>query len=198
MAHRLLPTRYPMFHHGKAFAAVNVLIITMVILVHNQQWPPVPSALPRFNEDLFGDTLPEAATARLGTIRWRHSALIHFAAMLPGEKNVVSAGDDNTIRVWDFPSGKEVWRIRERFDDLGKSFVVIGGGYWWRGPRVAISPDGSTVATNVGGPIRLFQVTTRKSLGTLGNVLPNKNTAVAMAFAPDGRHLVPRQSLIDG
>src|SRR5438132_6294998 len=62
-------------------------------------------------KDLYGDPLPPGAVARLGTVRWRHGALVTFAAFLPDGKSVVSAGDDGYIRLWEFPSGKEIRRI---------------------------------------------------------------------------------------
>src|SRR5438105_3988581 len=61
--------------------------------------------------DLHGDPLPKGAVARLGTTRWRHGDIVLFAAFLPDGKSVVSVSDDRYIRVWEYPSGKEIRRI---------------------------------------------------------------------------------------
>jgi RNA polymerase sigma factor (sigma-70 family) len=61
--------------------------------------------------DLHGDPLPDGAAGRLGTVRWRHAGLTTFAAFLPDGQSVLSTGMDNTIRTWEYPSGKELRRI---------------------------------------------------------------------------------------
>src|SRR5262245_5250884 len=61
--------------------------------------------------DVHGDPLPAGATARLGTVRFRHDATIVFAAFLPGGKGVVSASEDGVVCAWEYPSGKEMRRV---------------------------------------------------------------------------------------
>src|SRR3954454_20821417 len=68
-----------------------------------------PSQQP--TKDLHGDPLPDGAIARIGTVRWRHSDVVAFAAFLPDSKKVICASMDGVIRLWDFPSGKELRRI---------------------------------------------------------------------------------------
>ena len=62
-------------------------------------------------KDQHGDPLPAGAVARIGTVRWHHDSYVDFASFLPDGKRVITVGDDMTIRVWEFPSGKEVRRI---------------------------------------------------------------------------------------
>src|SRR5262249_1940717 len=67
--------------------------------------------------DLHADPLPAGAVARLGTLRWRHAGQTTFAAFLPDGKTVLSAGADFTLRVWEYPSGKELRRISAPVDE---------------------------------------------------------------------------------
>src|SRR5262245_66096694 len=62
-------------------------------------------------KDVHGDPLPPGAVARLGTLRFRHSGTILFAAFLPGGKSVSSVSNDGVICVWEFPSGKAIRRF---------------------------------------------------------------------------------------
>ena len=100
-------------------------------------------------QDPAGDRLPSGAVARLGTTNWRHATVVRFAGFLPDGKAVVTA-DDETIRVWEFPSGKEIRRIDLPFAadptrrgpggvPLGVQTVVSSG-------LVALSHDGNIVA----------------------------------------------------
>jgi WD40 repeat protein len=61
--------------------------------------------------DLHGDPLPAGALARLGTTRWRHGANITFIAYGADGKTLFTAGQDNTVRLWDLATGKEIRRF---------------------------------------------------------------------------------------
>src|SRR5262245_16211488 len=62
-------------------------------------------------KDLHGDPWPAGAVARLGTLRWLHEGTCLSAAFLPDGKSVVTTCTDRTIRVWEYPSGKERRRM---------------------------------------------------------------------------------------
>src|SRR5262249_50866085 len=84
------------------------LLLTAVLLT------AVPAAAqPPAGKDQHGDPLPDGAIARLGTLRWRHEGNVTFAALLPGGGEVLTVGLDQTIRVWDCPTGKEVRRFEK-------------------------------------------------------------------------------------
>src|SRR5437867_4341936 len=64
-------------------------------------------------QDQPGDALPPGAVARLGTTRWRHGGTVLLASLLPDGKTVVTVSEDRTVRLWEFPSGKELRRLAQ-------------------------------------------------------------------------------------
>src|SRR5947209_3949515 len=64
------------------------------------QDPSKPAPPGKAHLDLRGDPLPEGAVARLGTLRWRHADTVTFVAILPDGKAVLTAAQDNTVRLW--------------------------------------------------------------------------------------------------
>jgi WD40 repeat protein len=155
--------------------------------------------------DRHGDPLPAGAVARLGTVRWRHAGLTTFAAFLSDGKTVLSAGADQTIRIWEYPSGKELRRISSPVDERRSSDSGRGFAFPVAFP-VALSPDGKTVAASFkSNEVGIFDAGTGKELQTLtltppivGNrgVVPVRN----LVFSPDGQQVavlgyVPKRGL---
>src|SRR5439155_22596112 len=64
-------------------------------------------------KDQSGDPLPDGALARVGTTRWRHGGVVILASMLPDGQTVVTVSADRTVRLWEFPSGKELRRLAQ-------------------------------------------------------------------------------------
>src|SRR5262245_36629501 len=56
--------------------------------------------------DRYGDPLPRAAVARMGTLRLRHGGAINFVGYAAGGKVLLSAGDDGAVRTWDAATGQ--------------------------------------------------------------------------------------------
>jgi hypothetical protein len=106
-------------------------------------------------EDLYGDPMPAGAVVRMGTTRWRHGGGVCFAAMLPNGKRVLTAGFDKTIRLWEYPSGKEIRRIGDaNVDDAvdwkaGQFFQPV------QPTQVALSRDGKLEAESFDGNINV-------------------------------------------
>jgi WD40 repeat protein len=145
--------------------------------------PPLPVA-----RDLQGDLLPDGASARLGTTRWRHGGVTGFVAFLPDGKSVVSFSVDRVFHVWEFPSGKEIRRFGPGVD------APLPLPVRWRSTEVpvALSDDGKVLAFHISEvEIQLYDVATGKKLATL----EQGGHLTSLAFSPDGRHLAVRDMI---
>jgi RNA polymerase sigma factor (sigma-70 family) len=149
--------------------------------------PPGPgvAAQPPVAKSLEGDALPDGASARLGTTRWRYGGLTGFVAFLPNGKRVVSASNDRVFHVWEFPSGKEIRRFGPGVD------APLPLPARWRSTEmpVGLSGDGKLLAFHVhDAEIQLYDVATGKKLATLAQEGQLSN----LAISPDGRHVAVR------
>jgi WD40 repeat protein len=141
-------------------------------------------------KDQYGDPLPAGAVARVGTIRWRHDGRVGFAAFLPGGKTVLTAADDYTLRVWDFPSGKELHRFGSPAQESGPHLLVAA----------ALTPDGKTFATYFADrgtrprdpAVYLHDVVTGKELRKLEMT---DASVLALAFSANGE-MLDRKSVV--
>lgn len=88
----------------RIFSLISVPLLAMAASAQQ----PAPRA------DAFGDPLPAAAIARLGTSRLRHGAAVDTVQFIAGGKRLLSAGQDGTVRLWEPQSGREVQRFPGR------------------------------------------------------------------------------------
>jgi WD40 repeat protein/beta-lactamase regulating signal transducer with metallopeptidase domain len=154
--------------------------------------------------DRLGDPLPAGALARFGTIRMRHGAEVTFVAFGPGGKTLLTAGRDNTIRLWDRDSGKELRRFaaprptpvkqpegkgKAKADaDVVMEFMASGGNDGGNS-RIAVTADGKILAVSRGNVIQLYNVETGESLRQIQGKARGYNT---LLFSPDGKTLAAR------
>jgi WD40 repeat protein len=145
--------------------------------------------------DRHGDPLPAGALARLGTLRWRHAAAVTFVAFLPDGKEVLTSGLDNTVRVWERDTGKELRRIdlpsnaNAKMDPRPVAIPVIGGRR--AQSLIALTSDGKTLATLAGNNIQLWNVETGKATRQIKGL---QNGIETIAFSHDGSILALRSA----
>jgi WD40 repeat protein len=146
------------FQGGRAMARSWLTATTALILL-------IPSL------NAADDPLPEHALRRLGSQHWRHGATVIALAFTPDGKQLISAGQDGVIRLWDSTTGRQI-RILESN----------------RGPirAFALSPDGKTFASiSKGDEVRLREVAN----GRLVRKFELKAASDSVAFSPDGKQL---------
>jgi RNA polymerase sigma factor (sigma-70 family) len=145
-----------------------------------------PASQPKQKLDLYEDTLPPGALARLGTVRLRHGHNIQAVAFAPDGKSVVSTAGDHLARRWDVATGRQIGSFGQQ-NDRDKPYAPTRWMY-----AVAFSPDGKTLATgdhNDGwqlNTIRLWDVAT----GAQTKVLQGHTDGIlCLAWSPDGKTL---------
>jgi WD40 repeat protein len=123
--------------------------------------------------DNYGDPLPRGALARMGTRRFRHSPMIDFVAFRRKDSQVVSAGWDDTVRIWDRATGQVVHCFSQRFR------------------RDAVSPDGKTLAIGGRQEVLLRDIDTGTPLRRIKTKagIAIRPCPIEMAFSRDGQLL---------
>jgi WD40 repeat protein len=113
---------------------VLLMLLASFLAVPLPAAPSPPAIKQGRSTDALGDPLPAHALLRVGTVRFRHGCAVTNVFVAPDGKTVLSAGLDNTLRVWDLETGKELghWQPSD------SNFWISSG--------VAISPDGKRLA----------------------------------------------------
>jgi WD40 repeat protein len=143
--------------------------------------------------DNQGDPLPQGARARLGTVRWRHGDTVRFVAFAQDGKAVVTASQDQVIRLWDRATGKEIRRFEGPTAQNPNAPLIAGGGGF--GPigvgqlPLALSPSGKVLAAAFPGGIQLWDVASGEKTRSIKAPVGGVST---LLFSPDGKVLVAR------
>lgn len=161
----------------------------------------------RATADSHGDPLPGGALARLGTTRMRHGGDVFFVAFGPGGKAMFTAGQDNTVRLWDLATGNEVRRfarpkplapkVAPKKDkgapgevQVEEIMMMMGGAQDSGGNfSVAVAPGGKVLAISGGNVVQLYDVETGKELPQIEVPSGNLNS---LLFSPDGQTVAGR------
>jgi RNA polymerase sigma factor (sigma-70 family) len=138
-----------------------------------------PAEQPGAKADLHGDPLPPGAVARLGTVRWRHGARASVLAFAAGGKEVVTAGPEGMVRVWDADSGKELRRFGKPAEPNPEAPLQ------W---PTALSPDGKWAATTTVADVLVWDVGTGKEVRRFK--VERRDELFTVALTPDGKGLL--------
>ncbi len=120
-------------------------------------------------KDRYGDTLPSAAVARLGTVRFRHpgsswESMVESVFFTPDSKTLITS--DDRVYFWSIPDGKETRRLENQ-------------GTW-----LDLAPDGKLAAARTENGVKLVEVASGNLVRKLST---NKGVVHAAAFSPDGK-----------
>ncbi|SRR5579883_939430 len=157
--------------------ALCLLLATLLLMTSPQVKPvteePKKAEARRARTDRHGDSLPDGAIARLGTVRWRHGYMVEDLAYSPDGKSIAVVGGGRDITLWDAETGKEICQFPNRIDQP---------------TRVAFSPDGKILATadRLSKLCRLWDVAAGKELRQLRG---HQNDVRGIAFSPDGKRI---------
>ncbi len=130
--------------------------------------------------------LPDHVERVIGYVRLRHADRVNDLAYTPDGKQLISASRDGTVRVWDLANGREVLAYRKHTPPKADGQDDIDDRSVFRIPAVAISPDGTTVASSGTGEIHIWELKTGK-----GKTIATKSPYLirGLVFLKDGKSI---------
>jgi RNA polymerase sigma factor (sigma-70 family) len=179
---------------GTGLSLAAGLLVGAMVLGSGRGDPPATDGPPPKNEappaarlDAAGDSLPDGAVARLGTVRFNHGDGLRVLVYTPDGKTVVSIGN-GVARVWDAATGAERLTFSTGSTDWDENAII--------------TPDGKELVLLVqrfqDDPVRRFDLSTGKPVGkevTLSIRRGEMSVSRRNALSPDGRlAALPSQS----
>ena len=121
-----------------------------------------------------GETfLLDAVTGKQVVYFPRHERRVDAVAFSPNDRTIVTSAVDQTVRIWDAATGRQLLCIGENRPTDERRFA----------PSFDITPDGRLPAIADGEAIRFCDSTSGKETGRLPSL---EARVVAVAFSPDG------------
>ena len=127
------------------------------------------------NRGIIAETITEPETA-LGQpeIKFQtgHSEYVFSVNFSPDGKYIVSGSDDDTVKLWEVESGKEIRTFTSHTDNVSS---------------VSFSPDGKYIASGSWyGTIKLWEVESGKEIRTFSG---HTSYVTSVSFSPDGKYI---------
>lgn len=136
-------------------------------------------------KDAFGDSLPDGALLRMGSVRFRHKGEVTSVAFSHDGKRLVTAGGDSALRFWDAATGKELASVADQ-QVYRASMVFSPNG------ELLVLADDEQISFRDGRSGKLLRNISNRSGAMIGPVA----VGVPTTFSSDGQWLAT--GLLDG
>lgn len=167
-----------MFREQRSSGSSARLLAALLSLLACTNLSPAQEFAPAV--DLYGDSLPPGAVARLGTVRYRHGGWQRSYQFLPGTRTLISTADGNSLCWWNAEDGKLLRRVQSEDSPFQTVALVPGGRALVSAGRLRWTDKGP------GAPLlQLWDLETGKTLRTIP--FEGKSAPGFLLVTPDGK-----------
>jgi WD40 repeat protein len=172
----------------------GVLVLVLPALPAPAQAQPDPKRL-----DADGRPLPAGALARLGTTKLRLRQPVHFLGFAGERTKLLAVSDQGQVRLWDLPTGKDVWAQTLKRDERDEDKY---GPYAGSIREIALSADGKVAAWWAGTQVKVIDTATGKEVASLSRAKLAEDAKAEdfnfqqarIQLSPDGQYLTLQQN----